>query len=164
MHIIPFIGALNTQAIFSHIVFCLYGCYIGCTGHFQKCFLCLSHFATGLSWAASVCCSAVDGNKRGHEDVAWASSSSLCFFVPHPGALWHKGGVPLGMHAACCWTVVLSYFFPFQKHDVCTHSPFHLVELIHLCCLAFASCTHFSLSELPSLSCLLVAVTLEDQM
>lgn len=37
------------------------------------------------------------------------------FFVLHPGAQWHKGGLPLGIHAACCWTVVLSYFYPFRN-------------------------------------------------
>lgn len=52
----------------------------------------------------------------------------LCFFlILHPGALWHKGGMPLGMHASCCWTVALSYLRPFQKHDVCTRSPLCLV-------------------------------------
>lgn len=52
---------------------------------------------------------------------------------------------------ACCMMSDYSavIFLPFQKHDVCTRSPLHLVELIHLCCLAFASRACFSSSEFP---------------
>lgn len=87
---------------------------------------------------------------------------ALFFFVPHPGALWHKGGVPLGTHAARCWTCSAVGFLPFQKRDVCTRSPLRLAELIHLCCLAFAFRACFSSSELPRLS-RLAALMLSDE-
>lgn len=101
----------------------------------------------------------VDGNRRGHKDVAWASSSFSSSSSFSPFVILKHCVTKVACHWECTLHVtglqVLSYFYPFRNIYFYVSG----ATVINLCwLLAFAFCASFRSSELLSL---LVAVTLE---